>query len=300
MTRAFLVLSLFIIASACKKTDRSVPAATFSVNYENTADLTAGKSWVFYNVLLPDTTILAPVSGAQQSWEYRDLQQTSQFTVNYEAVAATPDFSTATYSQLMVDTFGKGAVTDVSNSRYYLENTTAGFATLGKTIEQVTLNFDTAGSNITYPTQSIIYSSKIYSAKYPMKLNDTWSGSNIVANYNFTVNAPAYGISNMNGNQVNTMSYNNTVIGSGYMNLKGYDGSVPVLVVKQMMSTQTNYLLNGAPAPAPLLSLIGVTNGAITSSTNYSFYSPVIGYVGTLYMNSANTDVQRAVLRKTF
>jgi hypothetical protein len=299
MTKAFLVLALTVLALACKKDDRSFPAATFSVAFENTADLKAGKAWKFFNVLLPDTTILAPVNGAQQSWEYRDLQQTSEFTAYYQTPATNPDFTSATFTKNMIDSFGSGSKSAASDSKYYIQNTAEGLSVLGKTIEQVTLNYDSV-SSITYPTQSIVYSNKIVEAKYPLKLNESWSGSNIIANYNFTANFPRAGISNINGKQVSTMSYNNTVIASGYMNLKGYDGSIPVLVVRRQVGNRTNYFLNGVAAPAALLSSAGLSDGAVTTTVSYDFFSPVVGYVGTLYMNNTNTQVKRAVIRKSF
>ena len=85
------------------------------------------------------------------------------------------------------------------------------------------------------------------------------------------------------------------------MKLKGYAyNTLPSLVVKQQTTTKVNYFINGAPAPASLLSLAGITDGQVKTGISYIYYSPSIGYVGTLNMNSANTNLQSAYLRKYF
>jgi hypothetical protein len=300
MRKALLVLFVIVFAIACKKQDRSYPAATFTVTADNMSDFRAGSSVGFFNVKLPDTFVLAPVMGSQQSWNYTDLRSIGDYVVNYNNPAANANFSSAAYMISTVDTFGAGSITATTKANYYVENSSTGFASLGKTIDSVQLNYPSIPGSITYPAQSVVFSQKIYSAKYPLQLNDSWSGSNITANYNLFVDAPTLGLSNVAGSQKNTINYTNTVIASGYMNLKGYASTIPVLVVRENQSVKINYFIGGNAAPPALLSIAGVTDGEVKNSVSYSFYSPVVGYVGTSYMDNTNTFVQSARFRKFF
>ena len=219
---------------------------------------------------------------------------------NYYDTASNPSFPSATFSSFQNETFGAGTVVATSNARYYTENSSTALATLGSRIDTVVLTYPAVGT-ITYPAQSVVNTDKIYSAKYPLNYGGAWSGSGIKTTYNYIVNAPLAGFNNTPGTQVITTDYACRVLASGYMKLKGYAyNTLPVLAVKQQTTTKVNYFVNGTPAPASLLSLAGITDGQVKTTISYTYYSPSIGYVGTLNMNSASTAVQSAVLRKYF
>ena len=300
MKKIFLPLIILgLFAVSCKKVDKNPQPATFSVASADMADLKPGTTLQLFSVVVPDPAIVAPIDGTGFSWDYSLLNSVGN-VFNYYDTASNSSFPSATFSSFQNETFGAGTVVATSNTRYYTENNSTALATLGSRIDTVVLSYPAVGT-ITYPAQSVVNTDKMYSAKYPLNYGDSWSGSGIKTTYNFIVNAPLAGFNNTPGTQVITTDYACRVLASGYMKLKGYAyNTLPVLAVKQQTTTKVNYFVNGTPAPASLLSLAGITDGQVKTSISYIYYSPSIGYVGTLNMNSANTALQSAVLRKYF
>ena len=114
------------------------------------------------------------------------------------------------------------------------------------------------------------------------------------------ITAPPLVQPNSPGYEETITAYKNKVVASGSVKLKGYANPLPVLVLKNSTATKISYFVNGNPAPAPLLAYAGVTNGAVNNSYTYSFYSPSIGFVGGVYMDSTNTNVLGASFRRNF
>ena len=93
-----------------------------------------------------------------------------------------------------------------------------------------------------------------------------------------------------------TSSVNQEVIASGVANIKGI-GNKRVLVIKNSYSDQSNYFLGGAPAPAALLSNLGITDGSIVTGTTYRFIAEGLGTVGIIDVNASGT-ITAASFRK--
>jgi|SRR5579875_2003234 len=304
MRKTLFFLSIVAIIASCKKDNSGssnnnngqAPVVTSSAM----ADFKAGGSVNFFEVNLSQTPITVPAPGANQTWNFSNLAVQNQYTTTYNNVTSNAAFSTATYVRSVVDSFGTGATGVAVNSTYYYEVGTGGWAFLGRSIPQLTLNYPALGGSLNFPAQNVVLSVKNYEANFPLHYNDSSSVSNITETYNFTATAPALLLNNTPGTEVTTTSYKNNVIAWGTLQLKGYSTPLAVLVEKRTVTQVSNYTLGGQPAPAALLSLAGLANGQVYTYTYYNFFSPTIGYVGEVTLNSSGTAVVEASFRKNF
>lgn len=293
------ILIAILLLASCTKTDVTIPQPNeIVVESSAMADFNAGKTVKFFNVDLATTLIASITEGQNQTWDYSTLNIKDTTAINYLAPVVNDSFSSATYMTAVTEIYGVGSASSVSNSKYYGELSTSGFASLGKSIQQVNINLGVG--SIVLPVQSIRSSDKVYSANFPMHFADSSAKSGIIEIYKMVVTAPPLVSPNSPGYEESITAYKNRVVASGQLKLKGYSNTLPVLVLKNSTATKISYFINGAPAPAALLSYAGVTNGAITNSYSYSFYSPSIGFVGGIYMDSTNTTVLGASFRRNF
>lgn len=299
MTRVSFLLTFAILFFACGKDETPVEATV--ITSASLSDFQPGKSISQFNVNLVTTPLSVPAGGDNVVYDYSNVAVKTQFSSSFLAPVANTSFSTATYMQTTIDTFGRGSTAAVGvAANYYFEITPAGWAALGKTIPQVVLSYPSIGGTLTYPAQTYALSSKLYNFKLPLNYRDTFGVTNVTAKYSFVANAPAFAVNNVPGEEVATNSSGYNVIGRGTLKLKGYADAIPVLLVKYSGTTKVNYFLGGAPAPAALLSVAGITDGAVTGYTTYEFYSPSLGFVGAMAVNSSNTVVTAAAFRRNF
>jgi hypothetical protein len=298
MKKINLVIAVVLLLVSCRKTDITLPAPELVVEASAMADFQVGKTVKFFNVNNTATPVTPVNEGKNQTWDFSNLSESDTTSIRFLQPIANDSFPTATYMQAVTELYGIGNSTVASNSKYYGELSSSGFASLGKTIQQVSFNL--TGGSIVLPAQSIRSSQKIYSAKFPMKYGDSSANSGIVEIYKMLVSAPPFIPANSPGKEVSLIDYTIKVMASGTVKLRGYTTPLPVLVLRNFTSTKVNYFVNGGPAPAPLLAAAGVTDGSVYTSYYYSFYSPTIGFVGSIYMNSTNTAVMGASFRRYF
>lgn len=299
MRQFFILIAALGFLSSCKKVDKNFATPVYEVTAEQMKDdLKAGRNIEFYEINLDLYSPLLPVDTNEARYNIRYFEGAVKriFLVNLIPWDSNAAFSANSYIYLQQDLFGKDSISGVSNSQYYAENNTEGLTLLGKRTQAVT--FSSNGVTITYPSQTVKNSQAIIKAQYPLTHRKSWAGSDIVQSYKFNVSAPSLGVPSATGEERRTIDYNHYVISSGLINFQGYDVSTPVLVVRETYNTKTDYYVNGALAPAPLLSLAGLTQGATTTSVSYSYYSPNIGYFGTIFMNSSNTRPESAFFKK--
>jgi hypothetical protein len=262
------------------------------------ADLKAGSTINFFQVDLAATAVTAPVAGENQTWDFSKLADRKQFSTVLEAPASNASFSSATYMQSSVDSLGSGTSAVAVASKSYYEFSADGWALLGRVIPETVLNYSAVSGKITFPAQAVPTSQKLYDPKFPLHYNDSASVNNVTQNTTFKLDIPLLKLNNAPGSQKATIDYGNKVMAWGKLQLKGYTTPLDVLVVRSTYTTKMNYFLNGLPASAALLSVIGQTDGATTTLTTYKFFSATIGYVGEIIMNRTGTAVAEANFRK--
>jgi hypothetical protein len=300
MKSLYLLIFIISLATACKKSEKAAPFTDFRLTAENMSDMQAGKNLRFFDFKLPDTLVITPIAGISQGWDYANVKTESISEVVFDTPRTNTSFPSAAYMYSRTDTFGVDTVKVATLAKVYVENSATGLATLGKSIDSVVLNYPGLQASIIYPKQTIATSAKIYDVIYPLMFGTAWSGNNITSTYNFKVNAPTFGLNNAAGTEVHTVSHKSEVTASGYMNLVKREGSFPVLVVKRELTERVNYLLNGSAAPAAFLSAVGLKDNVTKSYLTYSFYSPILGFVGTHYINIGTNTVERSTFRRFF
>jgi hypothetical protein len=287
----FLVITAF---SSCKKnnvedtpvTPLVITKADYSTNYK-----VGGTSYNFFTVSPASVTV--PVNGENQTWNFSALAETGTSNNGGASflTASNAVFPSATY--MYADTKGwtvSGVSSPTFASNNFIELSDAGIYDLGYTQNTATnIVVASLGATIAYPAQNLNYTGTVRypNVLFPAKFGNAAVTSNgIVSTSNYTVTAAAFGLSNTPGQTKLTTSVKIEIIGSGVANLKGI-GNVRVLLQKTSRSEQTNYFLGGAPAPAALLTNLGLTDGATTTGTTYRLIGEGLGTVGLIEVNAS-------------
>lgn len=118
--------------------------------------------------------------------------------------------------------------------------------------------------SLVFLTQTIVYPSPRKIMSFPMTFGNIWSSGG-TSNTNFLLTATAYGLNKTPGFRRSTTLQKDTVKGWGRIRVRKMDGTtsgwVDVLAVKSHLNVADSFYLGGSPAPAALLSLMGLTQG---------------------------------------
>lgn len=300
MKHTFLLLatiSIFVISCKKSKIDEAPPVtitkADFGLNFKP-----GGQSFSNADINITASPVTIPTSGENQSWDVSGLTISSTNVIAGFITPANAAFVTATYGFNYTNKFGFGALQSAGTpATDYFEVSDNGFFYLGmSTAATDVLTIASIGGTLTYAPQNIVASTRAPQINLPASFNSNNSTTNIVSNTNFIANAPAVGVNNTPGQVRFTDSINNNIFASGTLTLKNI-GKVRVLVNKRSFVQKTNYFLGGAPAPTALLNLLGLTDGAITTTVSYDYYAPGLGRVGRIFCNATGTTVVSASFR---
>ena len=303
MKNLFIPFIAFAILCSCSDDETGTPLAPleitkadFMTNYK-----VNGAPFTFFNV--NPSEVVLPIAGANQTWDFSLLAETSSNTFGGSGftAAANTAFPTASYSYLGTESWSVGgAVSAAFPVTQFDEVSDSGFYDIGlRQNVTSTISVPALGAVISFPIQNLPYTgtTKYPNVLFPAKMgNAAITTSGIVFTNNFTVNAPALGLNNTPGQLKLTTSLVQEVIASGTANLKGI-GAKRVLITKTNVSDVSNYFLGGAPAPAVLLSTLGVVDGNTTTRTVYRVVAEGLGNVGFIEVNASGT-VTRARFRK--
>ncbi len=289
------------LVSCSKKTDTPpaplvIAKADFNTNYK-----VGGTAFNFFDV--DNSAVTVPVGGENQNWDFSALSETASYVNGGSSyiVPSNAAFPSSTYSFVSSSSFTVSGVSSPAvASTTYNELSDAGIFALGYSQNAATsIPVASIGATISYAIQNLNYTgtTKYPNVIFPAKFgNAIVTTSGIVQTSNFAVTAAAFGLNNTPGQTKITTSVQQDILASGTANLKGI-GKVRVLVVKNSYSNQTNYFLGGAPAPAALLTNLGVTDGATTTGTTYRIIGENLGTVGVIEVNAAGV-VTGASFRK--
>lgn len=273
-----------------------ITKADFLTNYK-----VDGATFTFFEA--PITTVSIPVAGDNQNWDFSTLAETSSYT-DGGVKFLTPTnsaFPSATYSISGANQWNiSGVMSPPYSVNLFYELNDAGVYELSfSQNESTSIDIPSLGATINFPQQNLNYTG---TTKYPFVLFPAKSGNAAITTTgikrvsNFTATAAAFGLNNTPGQTIATTSVTQEVIASGAAKLKGI-GNKRVLVLKYTHSETTNYFLAGAPAPAQLLSNLGVTDGAVVTGTTYRIIGEGLGTVGVIEVNQAGV-ITNASFRK--
>ena len=301
MKNLVICLLATTVVWSCQKSD-TTPAPLVITKADYNTNFRAGGTT--YNTFQASpTSVTIPTKGENQTWDFSKLVETST-SANGGATFLTPAntaYPTATFISKGTLARSIGAATSPTvAATYFTEMSDVGAYDLGYSQDAASaINVPSLGATINYAVQNLIYmgTTKYPNVLFPAKFgNATANTSGIVLTTNFTVTAAALGLNRTPGQTKVTSSVTTDIIGSGTANLKGI-GNVRVLVAKNTWSDVTNYFLGGAPAPAALLTNLGITDGAVTTGSTYRFVAEGLGTVGFIYVN-ANGVITDANFRK--
>lgn len=307
MNKLHIILFFAVALLSCSKNNDSptpeplqsalvITKADYDTNYK-----VGGASYTFFQT--PIAGITVPVSGANQTWNFSTLTETSSFP-NGGAINLTPSstaFSSATYATLGSTAWTvSGINSQPFAANFYYELNNNGIYDLGYSQNAASsIAIPSLGATIDFPIQNLNYTG---TAKYPSVLfpakfgNAAVTTNNIVSTSNYNVTASALGLNNTPAQTVLNTSVIQEVVGSGTVNLKGI-GSKRVLVIKNSFSDKSNYFIGGAPAPAALLSNLNIVDCSIVTGATYRFVAEGLGTVGIIDVDNTGT-ITSAIFRK--
>lgn len=286
------VFALFSCSSDDDAAQVETPLIITKADYETNYS-PGGETFMLFGA--EPSSVSIPVPGEDQTWDFSELDElgSAVFGGSDFIVPSNPVFPTATYFELFESFY---AIADVESNTYegeiFYELNDNGLFGLGLSQNQpAILNIPAIGAVITYEPQPRPYTgtSKLPSVLFPVEYGDTpITTTGIIDTINFTVDAAAFGLINTPGQLVYTDDERQEVIASGTANFKGI-GEKRVLVVKSETTTTINYFLGGAPAPEALLSMLGATDGSVSTSTIYRFIAEGMGTAGFINVNESGT-----------
>ncbi|RYE24899.1 MAG: T9SS type A sorting domain-containing protein [Sphingobacteriales bacterium] len=203
-------------------------------------------------------------------------------TVNYDPYVSTIRQSLS-ISSLPQATFGEYSGYGFGSFGYGVtlaEGITAnGYQRFGEEIHRQAYGLGTLTGNINdsliFNEQVVAYSSPRNMIAFPATAGSSWQS---VYNYatDFNVTIASYMLNNTPCKRVTYVEHTDTVKGWGQMRLKvplstDPTGYMDVLAVEATIKVKDSFFLNGSPAPAPMLSAFGLTQGQIENSY-YTYY----------------------------
>jgi hypothetical protein len=301
MKKVVFVFSLLAIFSACKKSSSDAPAGRTGPNVGATGisqNFTPGSS-IAFNYYYTGVSSLSATTGTGQAWNYAALTTPSFADTLHPAASSNASFPTATYTRSNMFNYGLGGASQNVNVTTYYEVSANGWLELGRSLPAFVITIPATGT-VNFAAQSNAYTpNKLpLTPPLPTYYGDSVNFSSMIQESG-TANAPSYFLVNAPVTEKTTYVGSVKSAGTGTIVLPGAatTAAVPALLIRRTMTRTTNFLLNGATPPAPLLAVLGIVDGQATSEVYYDFYSTDgQGFLGSIYQQAGVT--QYAYFRK--
>jgi len=263
-------------------TQSNFPALPTTVELYNTAN---------------STGVVAPTTGANQTWDYRNLMATGQFTKTYNAPSATPDFAGTTRAYDYTQALGPFTVRGTSAQAL----TPSGLTYLGYTIPTQRFGLGTVTG---FPTDSLVVLKQtvpvgVQLVKFPTTvgtINKYFSRTGTTGQLTVAL----VGLSKTPLRLVQRVTNTDSVAGYGTLRVPtatGASAATPVLLMRTRTIEVDSFYLAGQPAPDILLAALGVQQGAAIRSYYDNFYRAGSSQVmaGFSYTSATYQTLQTAV-----
>lgn len=231
----------------------------------------------------------APTHGEKQVWDLREYtlpSATTEIDANFLPVPAGTSFTTATFIRTQPSEFSS----DFTFSEFF-EASESGYYRLGVKIDSATANLGN-GILLRAPGNEDAITPKDLIFKFPMNYNNVNDNVGVLKE-NYSLTAPAFGLTNAPVERKLTYTVKSEVVGWGKVFLPqgGITDSTEVLLVKNTESSLANYLLNGSRAPDALLNGLSLVENGKSTSIYYRFISKEFGIVASFSFetNSSGT-----------
>jgi hypothetical protein len=217
------------------------------------------------------TGVAAPTTGANQTWNYGGLVATGQGSAAYSAPSATPAFAGTTRTYNYALPLGPLQVQGVGSQAL----TATGLRYLGYTIprQRFSLGALTGNANdsLALPLQAVPVNTTLVA--FPTTTGTVNKNIYRVGTSGLLTVA-AVGLNKTPLRLVQRISSTDSVAGYGTLRIPvaGGTSSSQVLLVRTRVMEVDSFYLGGQPAPALLLGVLGVTQGAASGSYYDRFY----------------------------
>lgn len=218
-----------------------------------------------------------PAEGPNVVWDYSGQALTGLSNYTKEPIASDPVFPDANLLEastgLALDLVEQGV-------DFYERLDDEGYSVLGRIVEQLTLPAQslTGGPNdtITFLGSTNVYEEPIYYLKFPLNYEDSWS-TEINIQGNFLMTVTAFGLDHVPASSNYNYAETESVVGFGTLILPHPDGqgtvSMEALLLKGTTVRTDSFFLAGQPAPQIMLDALGLQQGAVTTYSNYNFFT---------------------------
>ncbi|MGI4761847.1 MAG: T9SS type A sorting domain-containing protein [Janthinobacterium lividum] len=242
------------------------------------------------------TGVTPPALGANQTWNYSGLVATGQTTQAYSAPTATPAFAGTTRTYTYSLALGPFQVQGVGSQAL----TATGLNYLGYSIPRQRFGLGTltgaATDSLVIPAQSVPVGTTLVA--FPTTVG-TVNKNVYRTGTSGLLTVGLVGLSKTPLRLVQRVSTTDSVAGYGTLRVPvaGGTSASPVLLVRSRAIEVDSFYLAGQPAPAVLLAVLGVQQGAVTRSYYDSFYRAGSSQVvlGLSYTSATYQTLQNAV-----
>lgn len=221
------------------------------------------------------TGVVAPSHGDDQTWDYSGLVSGNPFSTVWMDASGNNDFPTALNYRDQTLTFQAFPIA----AQLYEDVDVDGWYDLGRVLEEATYSVTAisggADDVLHFPAQVQEFEDRINILDFPVEFEKTWTQSHIeYTQYALTV--AAFSLNNTPGVQKRIRTHTRTVVGQGQLIIPSADGSpsgpMDALLLHIESSLVDSFFLGGAPAPAPLMTAFGLTQGSSSTVEFYAFY----------------------------
>jgi hypothetical protein len=221
------------------------------------------------------TGVVAPSHGDNQTWDYSGLVNANPFTTVWIDASGDTDFPTALNyrdQQLSFQGFPISA-------QLYEAVDADGWYDLGRVLEEATYSITaiSGGANdvLQFPAQVQVYEGRLNTLDFPVEFEKTWTQS-YIEHTQFNLTVAAFGLDNAPGEAQRIHTHTRSVVGQGQLIIPNASGNpsgpLDALLLRIERSAVDSTFLGGSPAPAPLMSAFGLTQGSTVTAEFYAFY----------------------------
>ncbi len=252
---------------------------SFSQVVINKADFPLESDYDFMSHVEYRTNLEPPATGEDVTWDLSDL--------------VTTHFIAQTFVDASGDDFYKDAVNyrislyrlndfDIDSKDFYV-NDDQGYARIGRRITEVEYPITqiTGGANdkLRIDGGNFPFEGRIDFIKYPIEMEKTWTESHNIPTY-YKLTVEGFGLNETPGVFITYVTQTKTVVGSGKLTIPNLGGGVmtiDALMIKTEYNDIDSVFLGGQPAPPPLMTAFGLTQGDTGSYVAYDYYAPGYG-----------------------
>lgn len=245
----------------------------------NKADFPLESNYESMSRLEYKTDLEPPSTGDNQTWDLSNLE-TTHFIQQTYVDASGDDFYTDAVNYRI--SLYKLNDFDIDSKDFYV-NDDQGYARVGRRITEVEYSIAqmTGGANdkLKIDGGNFPFEGRLDYLKFPLEYEKSWTQSYTVpTNYKLTVEG--FGLNETPGIFKSLITETRTVVGSGKLTIPNQNGGVmtiDALMLKVEYYEIDSVYLGGQPAPAPLMAAFQLTQGQVTESLSYVYYSPSFG-----------------------